>query len=210
LFEIWLGLGFLGLLVISMFIYIIWETRVYDGKIRRAAEEDNRLIKDGVKTEDEVVDEIKSIIGPLITAVSPLAGITIAALFIIIGLRISGYIEFMGNDGTGMAKQWVLYSVLAIAGVASVCWLLIIEQLTQMKAPSINNERLFKFHKYNYDLWVIGMLLIILALYLFLMLANVYAAMVVGLAVAFTVGRYWRIHNEWYKNKRREEVKRNK
>ena len=50
------------------------------------------------------------------------------------------------------------------------------------------------------------MLLLFLALYLFLMLANVYAAMVVGFATACALAGYWRIHNEWDKKDGKEEA----
>lgn len=201
--RIWLGLGFLGLVVISLGIYVIWETRVCGKKIRRAAEEDKKLITEGKRREFEVADEIKSLVGPLISAVSALAGITIAAVFIVIALNISGKVEFSGEASD--IKEWILYSVLALAGVAAICWLLILEQLTQMKAPSITNEKLFKFHRYNYNLWLFGMILLLLALYLFLLLAHVYVAMVAGFATACIVVGYWRIHNEW--DKKRETRK---
>ena len=148
--SIWLGLGFLGLVIISLSGYVIWEIRVRDGEIRRAADEDKKIIEKGEKTEKQVADEIKSIVNPLISAISALAGITIAAVFIVIALSISGNIEFEDVNNTAiLAKRLILYIVLALAGIASVCWLFVLEQLTQMKAPSITNKRLFKFHRYN-------------------------------------------------------------
>ncbi len=204
--RIWLGFGFLGLLVISLVMYVIWETCFRHNKIRRAADEDMELITSGEKTEDQVAGEVKSIVGLLMTAIAPLAGITVAAVFIVIGLSISGGIEFEGTDSLILAKEWILYTILALTGVAAIFWLFVLEQLTQMKAPSITNERLFKFHRYNYNLWFFGMIFLLLALYLFLMLAHVYVAMVAGFATALVVVGYWRIHNEWDKEKEKEEI----
>lgn len=205
--RIWLGLGFLGLVVILLGIYVIWETHVRGGKIRRVADEDKKLIENGKMTEAEVVGEIKSLVGPGTSGISALAGITMAAVFIVIALSISGEIEFGGSDTRLiLAKKWILYSVLALMGVAAILWLFILEQLSQMNAPSITNKRLLKFHRYNNNLWLCGMILVLLALYLFLMLAHVYVAMVAGFATACIVVGYWRIHNGWDEKREQEET----
>ena len=191
------GLGFLGLILISLSAYVIWELKVNHRKIRRAADADQELINESWEKEKEVASQVKALAGNLISAISALSGITVAAVFIVIGLNISGIIVFESADKIDVTREWIFYSVLAFSGIASIFWLLILEQLTQMKSPSISNKRLFKFHRYNYNLWFYGMILLLLAIHLFLLLAHPYLAMGAGVITALIFVRYWRIHNEW-------------
>ena len=79
-----IGLGFLGLLAIAIVVYVAWNS-AKKGKIRLAAEEDEKLLEQGLIKESEYSEKIQKAVPSLITTSALLAGITIAAVFIIIG-----------------------------------------------------------------------------------------------------------------------------
>lgn len=194
--QITLGLAFLGLIILALCGYIVWNIWVRDGKVRRVADDDRALIENGEITEREWKEKIQSMIGYLINANATLAGITIAAVFITIALKIAGEIEIAGT------RLVILYIVLGLASVSSICWLFAVEQLTQMGAPSVTRNRLLNFQSNTYNLWVIGMVLLLLAIYLFLLIMHPYVAMIAGFATFWIVIGYWNIHNEWPAKKR--------
>jgi hypothetical protein len=200
------GIVVLGLILTSLGVYIVWEIKVNKRKIKRNAEEDSKLINSSDMEESiKTAGKLQELAGDLIGAISALAGITIAAVFIIIGLHITDEIKFLGNTPTNptfLYKDVIMYIVLGLSGTASMCWLIILEQLAQMKSPSMISstkriQQLYKFHRYNYTLWIMGLFLIFVALYLFLLLANFYVSIATGVVTALMIVRYWRINNEW-------------
>ncbi len=196
-YQLILGIGFLFIIIILLSSYAVWKVKKRKSPIKRAAFEDVMLIVNKKMPKEEVIEKIQSLAGNLINSISALAGITIAAVFIVIALNISGNLEFEGTSRVIVLKEWILYSVLALSGTASICWLTILDQLIHMKSPSTKTETLLRFHLRNYNLWFYGMILILLALYLFLLLANVYVAMVVGSSLAYIMITYWNILNTW-------------
>ena len=189
---IW-GLIFLGCIAIALSLYAAWNVKIRHRPTRRAAKEDSRLVDTGEITKGEFSLRIKEMVPSLITANAILAAITVSVVFLIVA-RI-----LFGNDQPYLEeiKQWTVFAVLAMAAVASICWLFIIEQLTQIISPSADIDRIIRFHRYNYDLWFGGLVLLITALYLFLLLVNLYVAIITGFAMFWIIIGYWKIHNGW-------------
>jgi len=190
-----IGLGFLGLLAIAIVVYVAWNS-AKKGKIRLAAEEDEKLLEQGLIKESEYSEKIQKAVPSLITTSALLAGITIAAVFIIIGQIAFNRPEFLEMESI---QRGILVAALFLATVAAICWLLNLEQFTQMLAPSIDCKRLKKFQKYTYSLWRIGLTLTLISIYLFLLLASPYVAMAAGFATLWILIGYWKIHCGWGK-----------
>ncbi len=186
-----LGLVFLGVIILFLGSYVAWNKRKHKKGIRSAADEDAKLVHSGKMSKPQLTEKIQSVVSSVLIANATLAGITIAAVFIVIALNASGQMQLQGM------KQWIMLTGLVLSAVSAVCWLVGIEQLTQMKAPSVDFDRLLKFQKYTYGLRVIGLVLLSIALYLLLLLAHPYVAMIFGVAIVLVVVRYWKIHNDW-------------
>ena len=189
-----IGLGFFGLLAISVCAYVAWNVLVRKKRIRLAAEEDAKLLESGSITESEFAQKIQSAVPSLITTSAVLAAITIAAVFIIIG-----QIAFKQPDLLKMEPMGhgILLAALFLAAFSAICWLVNLEQFTQMLAPSVGYDRLLKFERYTYGLWRIGFTLVLVSIYLFLLLANLYVAMAAGFATLWILIGYWKIHCGW-------------
>ena len=189
-----IGLGFLGLLCIALCVYAAWNILVRKKMMRFAAQEDAKLLKLGLITKSEFSQKIQSAIPSLTTTSALLAGITIAAVFIIIA-----QIVFRQPDSLELEpmKQGILLAALFLSAVAAICWLLNLEQYTQMLAPSVDYDRLLKFEQYTYFLWRIGLTLTLISVYLFLLLAYPYVAMAAGFVTFWIFIGYWKIHCGW-------------
>ena len=59
--ELGIGLGFLGLIIVSLCAYAAWNVLVRGKSIRKAAEEDAKSVKNGKMTRDELYQKIQSI-----------------------------------------------------------------------------------------------------------------------------------------------------
>lgn len=187
------GLAFLGLVALSLGAYAAWNTLIKGKEIRRAAKEDLKLIRSHKLNQNELAEKIKGMVPPLLTANSILAAIIIAAVFIVVS-----QVFFESNfDLLKGLRGGILIAAFTIAAIAAISWLFVIEQLTQIIAPSAKPKRIIKFHLYNYDLWFYSLFLILIDLYLFLLLVHLIAAMVAGFATFWIVLIYWKIHNEW-------------
>lgn len=189
--ELGIGLGFLGLLVISVCVFGAWNILVRKKKMRFAAQEDAKLLELGLTTKEEFLQKIRSTVSSLITANALLAGITIAAMFIIIAQIVFQQVEFHGME------QGIMMTALSLVAVSVICWLLNSEQFVHMLAPSTDYDRLLKFQRYAYNLWTIGFTLMLISIYLFLLLANLYVAMVVGFVTLWILIGYWKILAGW-------------
>jgi len=189
--ELVVGLGFLGLLAICVCVYGAWNILVRKRKFRFAALEDAKLLKLGLTAEEEFLRKMRSTVPSLITANAVLAGITIAAVFTIIAQIVFQRLEFHGME------QGVMVTALSLAAVSGICWLLNSEQFVQMLAPSVDCERLLKFQQYSYNLWTIAFFLMLISIYLFLLLAKFYVAMIAGVATLWILIGYWKIHAGW-------------
>ena len=192
--ELVIGLGFLGLLGISLCVYAAWNVLVRKKKIRRAAEEDAKLVKSGLITKSEFFQKLQSAVPSLITANALLAGITAAAVFIVIAQIAFHRVDFQDMR---LMEKGIMLAALSLAAVSAICWLLNLEQFTQMLAPSVDYDRLEKFERYTYNLWFIGLALMLITIYLFLLLANLYVAMATGFATLWIAIGYWKIHCGW-------------
>jgi len=188
--ELIVGLGFLGLLCISVCVYVAWNILVKKRKIRLAAEEDAKL------PESEFAQKIKSAVPSLITTSALLAGITIAAVFIVVVQIVFERLDF---QAMGLMEQGIVLAALCLAAVSTICWLLNLEQFTQMLQPSVDYDRLRKFEQFTYKLWRIGLTLTLVNIYLLILLANLYVAMAVGFVAVLVLIGYWRIHCGWDK-----------
>ena len=135
----------------------------------------------------------------LIPAISTLAALSLAAMFIVITLRISGEAEFTGTESVIALKEWILYAALALISITTILWLVTIEQLILMKSPSINIDKFLKYHRYNYNQMLACWIFIILSVYLFLLLANVYVAIFAGILAMSGALRCWIIQMGWGK-----------
>ena len=189
-----IGLGFLGLLIIFISVYVAWNILVRKRPMRLAAEEDAKLLKLGLITKSESSKKIQSAVPSLITTSALLAGITIAAVFIVIAQVLFKQPDFLELEPM---KQGILLAGLFLSAVAAICWLLNLEQFTQMLQPSITYDRLLKFEQYTYSLWRMGLTLTLIAIYLFLLLAHPYVAMPAGFATFWILIGYWKIHCGW-------------
>lgn len=189
--ELVIGLGFLGLLGISVCVYGAWNILVRKKKMRFAAQEDAKLLKLGLTTKEEFLQKMRSTVPSLITANAVLAGITIAAVFTIIAQIVFQRVELHGME------QGIMLTALSLVAVSAICWLLNSEQFVQMLAPSVDCDRLLKFQRYAYHLWSTGFFLILISIYLFLLLAKLYVAMVAGFATLWILIGYWKIHAGW-------------
>jgi hypothetical protein len=188
-----IGLAFLGLLAVSLGLFAFWNIVIKKRSIRRVAKEDLKLVDSGEITEDELAERIKSMVPALLTANSILAAIMIAAVFIVVSqVFFSSNFELLKGLRGG-----ILIAAFSIASIAAISWLFVIEQLTQIIAPSAKPARIIKFHIYNYDLWFYSLFMILIDIYLFLLLVHLVAAIVAGIITFWIVLIYWRIHNEW-------------
>jgi hypothetical protein len=188
-----IGIGFLGLLGISIGVYVAWNS-AKKGKMRLAAEEDAKLLESGLIKESEFSQKIREAVPSLITTSALLAGITVAAVFIIIGQITFNRAEFLEME---FMQRGILVAALFLATVSAICWLINLEQFTQMLSPSVNYDKLGKFQRYTYTLWRIGLTLTLISIYLFLLLANPYVAMAAGFATLWILIGYWKIHCGW-------------
>ncbi len=188
-----IGLSFLGLIALSLGLYVAWNIKFRGKTIRRAAKEDLKLVKSRQITMTELVEKIKDMVPSLLMANSVLAAIMIAAVFIVVS-----QVFFESNPELlkGL-KGGILITAFTIAAIAAVSWLFVIEQLTQIIAPSATPKRIIKFHLYNYDLWFYSLILILVDIYLFLLLVHLIAAIVTGFVTFWIVLVYWKIHHEW-------------
>lgn len=191
-FQMVIGLAFLGLIIISLCAYYTWNVYKRRLPMRRMAEEDLKEIENNPEKRKEVT---RHALPPLISANSALAGITFAALIIVIALILVEKRLLLG-EATAMEKL-ILFTGLTFAGISTICFLFSIDQLTQMLAPSVDSERWGKFYRFSFNLWVIAELFIVASLLLFILLANAYVAMLVGLVTLFVMMRYWKIHSGW-------------
>jgi len=189
-----IGLGFLGLLGIALCVYAAWNILVRKRKMRLAAQEDAKLLESGLITKSEYAQKIQSAVPSLITTSALLAGITIAAVFIVIAQIVFKQPDFLKLE---LMKQGILLAALLLAAVAAICWLLNLEQFTQMLAPSVDYDRLLKFERYTYFLWRIGLTLTLISIYLFLLLAYPCVAMAAGFVTFWIFIGYWKIHCGW-------------
>lgn len=192
-----IGLAFLGLIASSLGVYAAWNIKPWNSKrgkqVRRAAKEDLKLVESGEITEDQLAERIKDMVPALLTANSILAAIMIAAVFIIVS-----QVFFASNfELLKGLRGGIVVAALSIASIAAISWLFVIEQLTQIIAPSAKPRRIIKFHLYNYDLWFYSLFLILIDIYLFLLLVHLIAAIIAGLVSFWIVLIYWKIHNEW-------------
>ena len=197
-----IGLSFLGFTIISLCIYAAWNMYKRGIPIRRAADDDAKLVEDGQMPKKEFIIQIQSMVPSLISATAVLAGITIAAVFIVTVQFLFGEIKFHGIE------LGILLTVLCLASISAICWILVLEQLTQMRAASIDYDRLKKYQHYTYDLWFVELVLILISIYFILLLANEYIAMVAGFVTLWIMVGYWNIHCGWYlinSKKRRDE-----
>jgi len=192
--ELIIGLGFLGLLGISVCVYVAWNILVRKRKMRLAAQKDAKLLKLGLITKSEFSKKIQSAVPSLITTSALLAGITIVAVVIVISQVIFNSSAF---EALGLMKRGILLAALFLSAVAAICWLLNLEQFTQMLAPSVDYDRLLKFEQYTYFLWRIGLTLTLISIYLFLLLAYPYVAMAAGFVTFWIFIGYWKIHCGW-------------
>ena len=167
-----IGLAFLGLIISSLGVYAAWNVKPWNSEhgkpIRRTAKEDLNLVTSGKITKEQLAERIQKMVPPLITANSVLAAIMIAAVFIVVSqvFFASNYELLKGLRGG------ILIAAFSIASVAAVSWLFVIEQLSQIIAPSAKPSRIIKFHIYNYDLWFYSLFLIVIDIYLFLLLVH--------------------------------------
>lgn len=194
--ELIIGLGFLGLLCIAVCVYVAWNILVKNRKIRLAAEEDAKLLESGLITKSEFAQKIQSAVPSLITTSALLAGITIAAVFIVVAQIVFNREKF---DLMQPMEQGILLAALCLAAVSTICWLLNLEQFTQMLQPSVDYDRLRKFEHFTYKLWRIGLTLTLVNIYLLILLANPYVAMAVGFVAVWVLIGYWKIHCGWGK-----------
>lgn len=186
-----IGLAFLGLIALFLGLYVAWKVR---GKtIRRAAKEDLKLVESGQISMAELARKIQDMVPSLLTVNSVLAAIMIAAVFIIVSQVFfeSNFEILKGLTGV------ILIVAFALAAIAAVMWLWVIEQLTQIIAPSAKPESIIKFHIHNYDLWFYSLFLILIDIYLFLLLVNLIAAILTGFVTCWVLLKYWKIQQEW-------------
>lgn len=186
-----IGLGFLVLIALFLGLYVAWKTR---GKtIRRAAKEDLKLVRGRKMSMAELARKIQDMVPSLLTANSVLAAIMVAAVFIIVSQVFFKSDSEILEGLTGV----ILIVALALAAIAAVMWLWVIEQLTQIIAPSAKPKSIIRFHILNYDLWFYSLILILIDIYLFLLLVNLIAAIITGFVTCLVLLKYWKIQQEW-------------
>lgn len=180
--------GFILVLISYAALNITWGKR----GVRRIAESDAKIRE---SDREGWRRQVQKIVPAFISANTGLAGITFAALIIVIAFIVIDQSQF--SVFTGL-KKGIVYAALAGAGIATVCWLFSLEQLTQMLSPSIEDGPLERFYLHSMNLWAIGMSLIVVALLLFLIVANAFIAATVGGVTTLIVILYWRIQNGWW------------
>lgn len=182
------GLAFYGLLSVSLYGYYAWKAWIRRKPVLRSAD---RAAAAFTSDPTEARKDLQILVPSLVSANAGLAGITFAALVIVIAFIL---IESVKLEGL---KLVITYVVLGLAGVATISWLFCLEHLTIMLDPGITPERMLKLYRWAMHFWSIGMILIVQALVLFLLLANLYVSAVAGLtATAFAV-IYWKNSYEW-------------
>ncbi len=188
--EILLGLAVIGFILLIACGYYAWNA--FRHGVRRVAKADAKVVEHGKIR----LNELAQAVGPgLIGANAAFAGITLAALFIVTALII------FKIDRFSEIEQILIYVILGLLAVSTICWLFSLEQLTQMLAPSAaiddGGRRVVEFYSSSMDLWSVGGILVIIAILLFLLITNVYLAIGVAVITDIIIINYWKIHNGW-------------
>lgn len=184
------ALALLGFLLLLLIMYSVWNAVIRGRTVTRVADRDKEAF---ISNRISLV-AAKAASSQYLSVMSGLSGLTFAGTFVVIAFVIG----LFDVKGLRVFQQVVLYVVLGLAGSAAVLWLLALDQLTIMAAASTDHQLFFRFYKYVVDLWFIGYTSVILALILFLLLAQPIAAMAVEVATFFILLGYWNINNEWY------------
>lgn len=184
------ALALFGFLLLLLIMYAAWNAIIKERPVTRVADRDEIAVRSNKIS----LVTAKAVTSQYVSVMSGLTGITFAGTFVVIALVIG--LEKIEELRT--FQKVVLYVVLGLAGSAAVLWLLALDQLTIMAAASTNHRMFFRFYNYVVDLWFIGYVIIILALILFLLLAQPIAAMAMEVATFFILLGYWNINNEWF------------
>ena len=90
-----------------------------------------------------------------------------------------------------------MYMILGLSSTAAICWLFSLDQLTMMRSRSITHYRMFAFYRSCMNLWIVGLVLLIISILLFLLLANPIVAAITGVVASLIAVRYWKVNNGW-------------
>lgn len=182
-----LALAFHGLLLLSLIGYIVWNGTKKEWPMRMAT-----LAKESIGNDQEKAREFSRDVCPgLISASASAAGITIASLFIVIGIIVFRINEFI------TIKQLVMYVIFGLTAIASICWLFSVELLSQMLPGLVKPQKMLAFYSRSMDLWIIGLVLIVIAIILFLLLVHPILSMVTGFFASAIAVMYWKMNNDW-------------
>jgi hypothetical protein len=149
-----------GVLVLLLILFTLWNTVIRGRKVHRVADRDEEY----VDSEKIFLRDAQKVVGPYISVMSGLTGLTFAGTFVVIALVLAVFDLAEFNP----FRAAILYAILGLSGASAIIWLLALDQLTIMASPSVTKNMFFRFYRYIVDLWFLGYVLIILALMLFL------------------------------------------
>ena len=182
----------LGIAVISGSIgYIIWfvdhNVRKLSKPLRYMAAGDGELLTSGkIKRE-----HLQPTIGGFLTVQSAFASVTTAVLFLIVGMLAS-----QQKPMTGLPLG-LISLVIVLLVIATVCWLISLDQVSRMLSPSIPEKTFLALYREGMNLWNIGMVLLIGAMCFFLLLFSTEIASIAAVGTAFIAKRHLTIIHDW-------------
>ena len=139
-------------------------------------------------------DKLVTYVFPSLTqAVAGLAGIALAVLFVVGRV----FLNPPGGKAPEGQTAGLLMAVVALLAMAGVCWIIVLNQLADMLSPSIPTEALIGLYKQSMDLWVFGLILLILALHVAVVLVSGFLAMGIALFTGIVVVRYLHVLHRW-------------
>lgn len=183
-----LGTAFVTLLGLYVLALAVWKDWFRRTPIWRMAHEDTTLVEKRVVDGDRLR---KDVFPALTSAVGSLAGIAAGILFVLVTIIVTS-VQNLDTFTTAL-----LLTVVGLLLLATVCWILALEQLSEMVTPSLNEHKMLGLYKQSMDLWVLGIVLIIMALHYAVVLVYAPISMAVGLITVWITIRYHATLHGW-------------
>lgn len=139
--------------------FIVLNVKVLGRRLRRTANDDIKLLD---SRDEAKFPALADTVHGLITVESAFASVTVAVLFVVVGVIISGAVTLPETSA-----PIVLTAITALA-IATVCWILSLEMLSHLISPSLSDDAFGPVYQEALNLWNIGFLLLLLSMCLVL------------------------------------------
>ena len=168
--------------------FIAFNVKVLGRKLRRTANEDVRLLDESKEAKFRA---LSGTINGLITIEAAFASVTVAVLFVVVGIFVPGTVTL-----PEVIAPIVLAAITALA-IATVCWILSLEMLSHLISPSFADEAFGLVYQEALNLWNLGLMLLLLSLCLVLIpVSTTVAASVTAVATLLSLRALALVH-QW-------------